>query len=246
MGDTTATVTGLYLAADNTPATGTVYMSPCVRAGNGQTSRIVTEKRVWADLDANGAVSFDVIPSDDPDWHTTGEVVYLVEERLHQLEHRAYYVGVPSTGLDLASAAQTDECTVAYAPVPGPSGRAGPASGALFFEWRGDQVADPGAGGLAIAGRGSSPRTFAVSKVDADGYARSFAILLPGDTIAITDDPAAPPITGFARYVVTADVIDRGGWVEIAANRTDTAGSQADPSIGTRLRAIGTFAGGAA
>ena len=117
-----ATVTATYTDAAGQPAAGQVYLSPCERLPNGVTKRIVTEKRVWADLDPAGAISVDVVPSDDPDWTTTGDVVYLVEERLQGLPFRAYYVGVPAGGVDLADVQHEPGCDVAPMPVPGPQG----------------------------------------------------------------------------------------------------------------------------
>jgi hypothetical protein len=63
-------------------------------------------------------------------------------------------------------------------------------------------------------------------------------VAAPGDNIVVTDDPAAPPVTGFARYVLTGDPVDHGTWVSIAALRTDTSGSTAPPANGTRLRVM--------
>lgn len=59
------TVTATYTDAQGHPASGTVYLSPAARAGIGEPPDIVTEKRVYADLDANGHVSIDVIPSEN-------------------------------------------------------------------------------------------------------------------------------------------------------------------------------------
>ena len=126
MSTTLATVTATYTDAAGKPAAGQVYLSPCERLPNGVTKRIVTEKRVWAELDPAGAMSVQVVPSDDPDWITTGDVVYLVEERLQGLPFRAYYVGVPAVGVDLADVQHQPGCDVAPMPVPGPQGVTGP------------------------------------------------------------------------------------------------------------------------
>lgn len=80
-----------------------------------------------------------------------------------------------------------------------------------LWQWAGtDTTVDPGAGGVAITGTGNQPRTFAISKTDATGAARNWQLLQPGDNLTLTDDPAAPPITGFARYVATSVATDMG------------------------------------
>lgn len=96
-----STVTATYTDAAGTPATGTVYLSPILRAGTS-TSVVVTEKRVIMELDQNGSVSADVLPSDDPSWGDG--MKYLVEEHLAGLRVRSYYIEVPSGGMDLSEA----------------------------------------------------------------------------------------------------------------------------------------------
>ena len=128
MSDVLATVTATYTNAAGEPAKGEVYLSPCERLPNGDSKRIVTEKRVWASLDSSGIFSVAVVPSDDPDWLTTGEVLYLVEEHLTHLPIRSYFVFVPVGGVDLADV-QIDasvQQTIAPVPVPGPQGEPGP------------------------------------------------------------------------------------------------------------------------
>jgi hypothetical protein len=121
---------------------------------------------------------------------------------------------------------------------PGPEGPPGPGStSTVEYLWGGDVTGiDPGAGYLRISGTGNQPRTFAISEIDADGQTRNFGLLKAGDTIVITDDPDAPPISGFARYLLTADPVDQGAWWSAVALRTDTSGVTAPPPIGTRLR----------
>jgi hypothetical protein len=97
----------------------------------------------------------------------------------------------------------------------------------------------PTAGNLHIATSGST-RTFRVSKTDADGNGYSLAPLLPGDGITLTDDPDTPPITGFARYVVTTDVFDQGTYWQFDSLRTDTSGSTT-VTPGSRVRFIPTL-----
>lgn len=95
-----STVTGTYVTPDGTPETGIVYLS--VHRHTPHATAIVTPRRLWDELDENGAVSFDVTPTDDGQWGTP--VLYLVEERLTQLPFRAYYIEVPTEGVDLADA----------------------------------------------------------------------------------------------------------------------------------------------
>ena len=116
-----------------------------------------------------------------------------------------------------------------------------------FTQWRyGGDVAgvNPGVGNIAIQGTGSNPRIIAASKTDATGVVRNWALLQPGDDVTITDDPTTPPITGFARYVVTSTPLDNGAWVSFQALRTDTEGSQTSPPIGTPLRVYTSANGG--
>lgn len=112
-----------------------------------------------------------------------------------------------------------------------------------YARWKygGTVVADPGAGYIRVNGSGNSPRVLVISQIDADGVDRTnfLAVLQIGDFIVLTDDPAAPPTTGFARYSITGAPIDRGLWWEMPANRTDTAGSQNPPPVETMLRLYG-------
>jgi hypothetical protein len=68
------------------------------------------------------------------------------------------------------------------------------------------------------------------------------SLLLPGDGIVITDDPAEPPITGFARYILTADPIPQAGYTVMDLLRIDTVGSQTPPPVGTRVRIVAAYA----
>lgn len=95
-----ASVTATYVDATGTPEAGMVYLSPIRHTAHGST--IVTNRRLWDELDETGAVSFDVTPTDDGQWGTP--VLYLVEEYLRQLPFRAYYIEVPTDGVDLADA----------------------------------------------------------------------------------------------------------------------------------------------
>jgi hypothetical protein len=104
---------------------------------------------------------------------------------------------------------------------------------------------DPGVGNVGITNTGGQNRRIALSEVDADGYNRSFAIIQVGDTIVVTDDPASPPVTGFARYLIYAVPVDMGTWWYADCVRTDTVGSQTPPPNGTMLRVSATLAAGA-
>lgn len=127
-----ATVSATYLDAAGTPASGTVYLSPVIRAGTSS-QEVVTEKRVWADLDAGGSIALDVLASDDALWLTDSDVPYLVEERLTQLPFRSYWVIVPAGGVDLADVQPLDPDDIRVVSVgqvgadgpPGPQGERG-------------------------------------------------------------------------------------------------------------------------
>jgi hypothetical protein len=69
-----------------------------------------------------------------------------------------------------------------------------------------------------------------INKTDADGNARNLGTILVGDNLIISDDPVAPPITGFARYVVTGDPVDHGTWWSAPVVRTDTSGTVTPPA----------------
>lgn len=145
-----STVTATYTNAAGDPAVGTVYLSPVARVGTSD-PRIVTEKRVWADLDAVGGLSIDVLASDDPSWLTEQPVPYLVEEHLTHVPLRAYWVIVPTTGIDLADAQPLDPEDIRVVAVageglagpPGPEGPQGPAGPAGATGPAGPQ-GDPG------------------------------------------------------------------------------------------------------
>jgi hypothetical protein len=77
---------------------------------------------------------------------------------------------------------------------------------------------------------------FIINKTDSDGNVRNPNTILVGDNIIISDDPATPPITGFARYVVIEDPTDHGAWWSAPVVRTDTSGSTAPPAQDTILR----------
>ena len=150
--------------------------------------------------------------------------------------------GDPAVGWVGASDAQA-AIDIIYDDMGQPATPASPTS-ARRFAWAGDVAGDPGAGGVISDPTGGQNRTVCLSKTDADGYAVNFAVLLPGDSVTITDDPAQPPVTGFARLVVTSDVVDQGGWWQFTAIRTDTAGTQTTPAVGTILRVIATMSAG--
>lgn len=120
--------------------------------------------------------------------------------------------------------------------------------GYLRWAWGGTTVADPGTGRVNVNGNGNQPRVISISQTDFDGIDRTntLSILQPGDSIVLTDDPAAPPTTGFARYLVTSVPVDNGAWWQFDANRTDTVGTTTPPPVGTVLRLYGDLGGGGA
>jgi len=111
-----------------------------------------------------------------------------------------------------------------------------PSGGFARYLWSNSTSGDPGAGFIAITGTGSNPRTIRASSTDADGQPRNLRLLQPGDGITVTDDPAAPPISGFARYVLTDVPVQTGGYWTATALRTDTEGTTSPPPQGTSLR----------
>jgi hypothetical protein len=119
------TVTGTYVLADDTPASGTVLLVPVVVAGmSADTKRLVTRHAVAARLDSEGTISTAVLASDDPDWMVDGPVLYQVAEYIAGARGKAYIVHIPGPGpVDLADLQPVDEPqTVAPYPVPGPVG----------------------------------------------------------------------------------------------------------------------------
>lgn len=122
------TVTGTFLRADGSPQRGSVAFTPVLSAAEKATPAIITQDRVEATLDANGHFSVMLYASDDPNWQTTGPVVYKVRERLDG-QDRTYRVYVPSMALhvDLTEMLPED-CApnVATVPVGGQTGPMGP------------------------------------------------------------------------------------------------------------------------
>ena len=122
--------------------------------------------------------------------------------------------------------------------VPGPTGPIGPigptgpapATSTARWHYRGTtDDADPGAGGMYANGTGNQPRMLSFSKTDADGNPRNLGILVPGDGLFVTNYPT-PPVTGWARYLLTEAPIDRGTyWYFPNVTRTDSSGSVAPP-----------------
>jgi len=131
--------------------------------------------------------------------------------------------------------------------IQGPQGPPGLSGGNAVYNYLyagGTASLDPGAGGIAIQSIGGQNRRIAISKTDADGTPRRPEMLLTGDTVTVTDSPATPPVTGWARYVLTNDPVDNGAFVVFDALRTDTTGTQTPPPIGTALRVYGSMSGG--
>jgi len=144
----------------------------------------------------------------------------------------------PSVGLGgTAYVSVTDDGSVVLGSPFGGSGQG-------VWEYRGTVVTtDPGPGGLTIKGTGTA-REFAVSNTDAEGFPRNLGAVLPGDNVTLTDDPETPPVSGFARYVITGDPVSHGSWTYFTGTRTDSSGSASPPPVGTRLRVIATSGGG--
>jgi len=124
----------------------------------------------------------------------------------------------------------------------GPPGVSGGTAVAPYVYRGGSSAIDPGPGGLTIQVTTGQNRVIAVSKTDADGAVHRPQMLLTGDAVTVADAPGGSA-TGFARYLLTADPVDRGGWVTMAAVRTDVVGTPAPPPLGTRVSVYGSFSG---
>lgn len=110
------------------------------------------------------------------------------------------------------------------------------------YIYRGTDVSvDPGPGGWTVEVGGGGVRTLAFSKTDENGEPRAVTLLQAGDTITVTDDPDTPPVTGWVRYVLTADPVDNGTWATATALRTDTIGSTNPPPLGSVVRVYTTW-----
>ncbi len=137
---TLAPITGTYVDASNTPATGYVGVRPVARLSNSDTPRVITEAFLTAALDVAGKATVDVVPSDDPDWQLeAGETVwYEVRETITGLPVHCYYVEVPAAGVDLSEvdrAADYPHGITATAVGPaGPAGADGPAGPGLLMK----------------------------------------------------------------------------------------------------------------
>ena len=105
--------------------------------------------------------------------------------------------------------------------------------------WAGTpQDADPGSGRMSVVITGGNNRLLTISKTDANAMAVNLLLLTQGGTVVLTDDPDAPPITAFRQYLVTANPVDHGSWVQVAALRLATFGSQDVPLVDSRVRLL--------
>jgi hypothetical protein len=124
-----AAVTTTYEFADGTPDEGTVTLQPAITASDlTPQPRIITQGPVTAALDDLGAVSLDVLASDDDGWalEDSAPMPYLVTERLKS-GYRSYAVVLIGPGPhDLATLQPLEGTDVAPYPVPGPVGPVGP------------------------------------------------------------------------------------------------------------------------
>jgi len=106
------------------------------------------------------------------------------------------------------------------------------------WKYGGSTSAAPASGYMKIVTTGGSNRDILLNDVDANGYTRSCAAILAGDTLVISTSP-----TAFARYMVTAKATDNGTYWTIPAVRTDTQGSQTPPAVDTVLTVTATLSG---
>lgn len=89
------TVTGRWTAADDTPMSGLIAFTPNVALTNADEQQIILPSPVVAHLDETGAISVDLIATDDADYTPSGWV-WQVSERLKQGE-RTYLIELPSS-----------------------------------------------------------------------------------------------------------------------------------------------------
>lgn len=124
-----STVIGVWEFADGVPDVGTVTVQPAVTATDlTPTPRIITQGPVTGVLDDVGAVTLDVLASDDDGWvlEDNAPMPYLVTERLKS-GYRSYAVLLMGAGPhDLATLQPLEGVDVAPYPVPGPVGPVGP------------------------------------------------------------------------------------------------------------------------
>jgi hypothetical protein len=78
-------------------------------------------------------------------------------------------------------------------------------------------------------------RRIAISKTDADNFARYLMLFLPGDSLIITNEFI--PTTFYARYDITGTPVDMGAWVQMAAVFIGSQGTA--PTSGTRVKITG-------
>lgn len=123
MSDTLVTVTGTYVDAAGSPCSGTVAFRPVVPAGNSSTARIVYDLYVDTTLDANGALSVELVASDDPDWALDSPLQYYVLENITGRQQRGYMIQVEGPGpVDLAASQPITTVTPHVTTVQGPPG----------------------------------------------------------------------------------------------------------------------------
>jgi hypothetical protein len=105
-----------------------------------------------------------------------------------------------------------------------------------YWVWA-DDAARAGTFHVAI-GSGVDARTVKLSRIDADGNPVTLGGFVPGKTMVLMDDPAAPPVTAFRQYVVSSGLVDHGDWWQFDAVRVATFGRQDLPQDGTRIRLL--------
>jgi len=116
------TVTGTFLLADGSPDTGTVRLavaSPAVL--RDADPALVTATKVVCELDATGAITAQVVASDDPGWATEDPVPYLLRIRTAGLR-ADYHALITGPGpVDVADLVALDG-PIQVVAVPGPPG----------------------------------------------------------------------------------------------------------------------------
>lgn len=121
---TPITVSGQYVKADGTAATGTVSFVPSITAAADTDGVLVPLSPVTVTLDVTGSFSVILAATDDADWVAAG-FTYLVTEKIYGARPRSYHIEVPAASpggaLELAAAAPTSdpETSDEFLPVAG-------------------------------------------------------------------------------------------------------------------------------
>jgi hypothetical protein len=116
----TVTVTGTYLDANGQPSRGQVSFVPFLSAAELTTPSIRTQDPVTVTLDLAGSFTVELLASNDPTWHTTDPVPYIVTESIDGL-HGGWMTLIDHPGPhDITNLVALGQVPDVYVPVPGP------------------------------------------------------------------------------------------------------------------------------